>query len=227
MDRRIKAGLRHRHHIGEAAQHLPALGGIQILHHAQQAGRDKQHPILHGHLVRVHGVDRRAQRSHDRRAVVQRAAARADPGSARIGCKAESVQFRHHLRADEFPRQHAEGHACRIRVVHMIHHEHTAPVKVAGHGLVGQAHAAAHIAAVPAVIRQPVHRHLGDYQLIGVCTGLHQLGTAIQHRRLAGLLVYLVQQGNKLFEQRNRIRHLFSSSFSCSSTVPFRRCCHA
>ena len=209
VDGRIEPGLRHQRLCGKARQDLTALRGVQVCDHAVQRRRDEQAAVFRGHLIFVHLRDGCTQRRQHRSAVRQiGCGGLGNAALARVGCEAESVQLRHHLRADELAGQAGKGHFRGLLFVQCVHIELAAAVVVALYGLVGHGDVALDVPVVAAVVAQPLHAQHGHDQLIGVRALPCQLRSAVQLAGQRRQLVDFVQDGDEGFCQCNVVCHI-------------------
>ena len=209
IDGRVEPGLRHQRLCGKARQDLTALRGVQVCDHAVQRRRDEQVAVFRGHLIFVHLRDGHTQRRQHRCAVRQiGCGGLGNAALARVGCEAESVQFRHHLRADELAGQTAEGQLRGLLIVQRVHIELAAAVVVAFYGLIGHGHVALDVPVVAAVVAQPLHAQHRHDQFIGVRALPRQLRSAVQLAGQRRQLVDFVQDGDEGFCQCNVVCHI-------------------
>lgn len=130
-----------------------------------------------------------------------------DAGLARIPGEAERILLGCYLGADELARQLAERDTGGFEVVHRVHVEHTAAVKVALDRFVGERYIALDVAFVAGIVAQTLHGQHRDDQLVGIRALAYQIGIAVQIGGQRGQLIGFVEQRHKLLRESDCIRH--------------------
>ena len=123
-----------------------------------------------------------------------RSAAITAAGLARRLGEAERILLGCYLGADELARQLAERDTGGFEVVHGIHGEHTAAVKVALDRFVGERYIALDVAVVAGIVAQTLHGQHRDDQLVGIRALAYQIGIAVQIGGQRGQLIGFVEQ---------------------------------
>ena len=209
IDGRVEPGLRHQRLCGKARQDFTALRGVQVCDHAVQRRCDEQVAVFRGNLIFVHLRDGHTQRRQHRSAVRQiGCGGLGNAALARVGRESESVQLRHHLRADELAGQAGKGHFRGLLIVQRVHIELAAAVVVAFYGLICHGDVALDVPVVAAVVAQPLHAQHRHDQLVGVRALPRQLRSAVQLAGQRRQLVDFVQDGDEGFCQCNVVCHI-------------------